>query len=76
MWRRSVRLACLVGALILMGIATTVIGGVLQGYLPDFGAYLANGSMFYIFIGGACGLVVITLLVGWVLGRAGAPKRR
>lgn len=66
----------LVGALILMGVATTVIGGVLQGFVPSFGTYLASGTMFYIFLGSACGLAVISLLVGWVIGRAGAPKRR
>jgi hypothetical protein len=66
----------LVGAMIVMGVASTVAAGVIQGFLPDYGAFLADGERFYFFLGGSVLLAVITLLVGWFVGKAFAPRRR
>ncbi len=65
----------LVGGLIVMAAAMTVVGGVLQGFLPTFARWLADGTNFYIFLGGAAGVLIIALVVGWLLGRTFTPKR-
>jgi hypothetical protein len=66
----------LVSAVILMGLAATIVAGLLQGFLPDFGHWLADGTNFFIFLGGAVGLVVIAAVAGWFASRASAPRRR
>lgn len=66
----------LVGALVLMALAATVVAGVVQGYLPDYGKFLGDGKTFYFFLGGAVLVPVITLVVGWFLGKAFVPRRR
>jgi len=66
----------LVGGLIVMAAASTVVAGVLQGFLPDYGRYFADGTRFFYFVGGAVGVVLLALLGGWLTGRALAPKRR
>jgi hypothetical protein len=66
----------LVGGLILMAVACTVVAGTLQGYLPDFGRLLSDGSNFYFSLGGAVLIAVLALLGGWFLGKAFAPRRR
>ncbi len=65
----------LVGAMILMALACSVVGGVVQGYLPDYGRFLGDGSIFFFFLGAAVLLAVITLLAGWFLGRALGGRR-
>jgi len=37
----------LVGGLIVMAAASTVVAGVLQGFLPDYGRYFADGTRFF-----------------------------
>ncbi len=64
------------GALSLMGGASTVVAGALQGFLPDFGATLCNGSNFWFFLGGSALLAVIALVGGWFLGKAFSGRRR
>lgn len=66
----------LVGALVLMALAATVVAGVVQGYLPDYGKFLGDGKTFYFFLGGAVLVPVIALVVGWFLGKAFVPRRR
>jgi len=66
----------LVGALVLMALACTVVAGALQGFLPDYGHFLGDGSRFYFFLGGAVLLSLITLLVGWFLGKTFSTRRR
>ncbi len=66
----------LVGGLLVMGLATTVVGGVLQGYLPDFARFLGDGSTFYFFLGGSVLLAIITLLIGWFISKALGPRAR
>ncbi len=62
----------LVGALLLLVFAGTVVGALMQGFVPDYVAYLSD--KFWFFIGGAVLLPVLGLLIGWVIGRAAAPK--
>jgi hypothetical protein len=66
----------LIGALLLMALAATVVAGVVQGYLPDYARVLGDGSKFYFFLGGAVLTPVIALAVGWFIGKALTPKRR
>lgn len=64
----------LAGALVLLAIAGSVVAGVLQGFVPDYGRWLSNN--FYLFLGGSAGLMVLALLIGWLLGKAAAAPRR
>jgi hypothetical protein len=66
----------LVGAMLLMALACSIVGSVVQGYLPDYGRFLGEGSTFFFFLGGAVLLAAITLLAGWFLGKAFNPRRR
>lgn len=66
----------LVGALVLMALACTVVAAVVQGYLPDYASFLGDGSKFYFFLAGAVVLPVIALVVGWFVGKALMPRRR
>lgn len=63
----------MVGALLLMVLAGSVAAAAAQGFYPDYGKFLSNH--FWAFLGGAVLLPVITLLVGWVVGKAGTPRR-
>jgi len=64
----------LVGALLLLTLAGSVVASNLQGFTPDYARFLSDN--FWPFLGGAVLLPILALLVGWVIGRAGAPKRR
>ncbi len=64
----------LVGALILMGVAASVVGGAVQGFVPDYGRFLGDGSKFWFFLGGAVLTVGLALLVGWFVGKAMGPR--
>jgi hypothetical protein len=63
----------LVGALILLGVAGAVVGGVVQGYLPDYALLLTKN--FWIFLGGTAVVVLLSVLIGWFVGRAMTPRR-
>jgi hypothetical protein len=63
----------LVGTLLLLTVAGSVVSGVLQGHLPGYAQTLSDN--FYAFLGGAAGVVIVSLLIGWVIGRAAAPRR-
>ena len=62
----------LVGAMILLVLAGSVVAGVMQGYLPDYAEFLSNN--FWFFLGGAVLVPILSLLVGWVIGRAAVPR--
>jgi len=62
----------LVGALILLALAGSVAAGVMQGYLPDYAEYLSNN--FWFFLGGAVLVPILSLVIGWVIGRAAVPR--
>lgn len=63
----------LVGALILLVVAGSVVAGMLQGFFPDYAKLLSNN--FWFFLGGAGAVPLLALLIGWVIGKAAAPKR-
>jgi hypothetical protein len=63
----------MVGALLLLVVAGSVVAGTMQGYFPDYGKFLSNH--FWYFLGGAVFVPVAGLLVGWVIGKAAVPKR-
>lgn len=63
----------LVGALIILGVAGSVVGGVLQGYLPDYARLLSN--YFWFFLGGTAVVVLLSMAIGWFVGRALTPRR-
>lgn len=55
------------GSLLVLAIAGSVVAGVMQGYVPDYGKYLSNNLL--IFVGIALGLPLISAGVGFALGR-------
>lgn len=64
----------MVGALILLAVGGSVVAAVLQGFTPDYARFLSNN--FLIFLGGSVLVTIVSLLVGWVVGRAaGLPRR-
>lgn len=63
----------LVGALIMLGMGASVVAGALQGFLPDYAQYLSNN--FLIFLGSAVGVVGISLVLGFFVGKAAGPRR-
>jgi hypothetical protein len=66
----------LVGALVLLALAGSVVAGAVQGYLPDYGRFLGDGSVFYFFLGGSVLTVAIGLAAGWFIAKALLPRRR
>lgn len=63
----------MVATLLLLTVGGTVVSGVLQGHLPGYAQWLSNN--FFIFLGGAAGVVVVALLLGWVVGNATTTRR-
>ena len=63
----------LVGVVILLAVGASVVGGVLQGFMPSYALSLSN--KFWVFVGGSIGLVALTTLLGWVVGKASSPRR-
>jgi len=66
----------LVASLLVMAVATTVVAGVVQGYVPDFGRFLADGGKFFIFLAAAIVVSGLAAVGGWFLTRAFAGRRR
>lgn len=65
----------MVGSLLVLAVAGSVVAGVLQGFVPDYGQYLSNN--FLIFIGIALGVPLLSVGVGFLLNRGGGvPVRR
>src|SRR5262245_17598718 len=63
----------MVGATIALAVAGSVVAGVLQGFMPDYARFLSNN--FWYFLGGTAVLIVITMFVGALLGKASTPRR-
>jgi hypothetical protein len=63
----------LVGALIVLTVASAVVGGVVQGFLPDYAQLLT--SKFWFFLPGSFLVAIIALAIGWFVGRATSPRR-
>jgi hypothetical protein len=66
----------LVAGLVLMALACTVLAGMLQGFVPDFGRALGQGNGFLIFLGVTVVVAGIGAAAGWFVGKAFAPRRR
>jgi len=64
----------LVAAILLLVTAGSVVAGTFQNFVPDYAKYLAGN--FLILLGGAVGVLILSILFGWLIGRAGAPVRR
>jgi hypothetical protein len=65
-----------VGVLVLMAVAGTVVAGAMQGFMPGPFRVFGDLPMLYYFMGGAVVLVGIAMLVGWFVGNAMTPRRR
>ena len=63
----------LVAALILLAIAGSVVGGALQGYLPDY-TRLLTGAL-WILPAVAVGVLIVAGGLGWFIGRATSVRR-
>ena len=63
----------LVGSLIVLMVAGSVVAGVLQNALPDY-ARLLSVNFLYTLIG-AVVVPILALLIGWIIGKASVPKR-
>lgn len=63
----------LVGALVVLLVAGSVVAGVLQNALPDYARFLSVN--FWYTLVGAVVVPILALLVGWLIGKASVPKR-
>lgn len=63
----------LVGALLLLVFAASVAAAALQGFIPSYAASLTGN--FWIMLGILAGVPVVTVLLGWVVGRFAVPRR-
>lgn len=61
-----------VGALLLLALAGSVVAALHQGFVPEYARLLSNH--FWFFVGGAVLFPILTLLVGWLVGRATAAR--
>lgn len=66
----------LAGGLVLAAFAHIIVASALQGFTPGFATALASGTMFWALLGGSIGVVGLAIVIGWLLGRAFAPRRR
>lgn len=63
----------LIGALIVLTVAGSVMAGMLQGYFPDYGKTLSNYFLYFLIA--AAAVPILALLIGWLIGKAAAPRR-
>jgi len=63
----------MVGALVLLVVAGSVVAGMLQGFFPDYAKFLSNHFVYFLL--GAAAVPILALLIGWVIGKAAVPKR-
>jgi hypothetical protein len=63
----------MVGALILLVVAGSVVAGMLQGFFPDYAKFLSNNFVYFLLA--AVAVPILALLIGWVIGKAAVPKR-
>lgn len=64
----------LAAALLALALGACVVGGVLQGFVPDYALFLSD--RFLIFLAGAVLVAGLAALIGWFLGRPSAPRNR
>ena len=65
----------LVAAMLLIALGTTITGGLVQGFMPEFARQIASGTNFWIFLGSAVGVAGIGVGTGWFLGRSLGGRR-
>ncbi len=65
----------LVGALLLIALAGSVAAAGLQNYVPTYADWLTKHFLIY-FLPGAVGVVGVSVLIGWLMGRATGGARR
>jgi len=63
----------MVGALLVLVVAGSVMAAVLQGFFPDYATFLSN-NFWYLLIG-AVVAPILSMLIGWIIGKASVPKR-
>ena len=63
----------MVGALLVLIVAGSVVAGMLQGFFPDY-AQMLSSNFWYLLIG-AVVVPILALLIGWVIGKTAVPKR-
>ncbi|MBN2445395.1 MAG: helix-turn-helix domain-containing protein [Phycisphaerae bacterium] len=63
----------LAGTLILIALAGSVAGAVLQGFMPDYALFLTKNFLMY-FLPGAVVVLGLSVALGWLLGRATARR--
>lgn len=59
----------LLGALIILAVSGSVVGGALQGFVPGYGLALADNYLYFVL--GSLGVVGVTTVLGWLVGKAG-----
>ena len=64
----------LVGCVLLMAVASTVVASVLQGFLPSFGQWMSDNYLITLAIG--AGVALLCTGIGWFVGKAMVPRRR
>jgi hypothetical protein len=63
----------LVGALLIVVVAGSIAAAAVQGFVPDYGIYLGQNFLYLIIA--ALLVPLLGLLVGWLIGRSGSPRR-
>lgn len=63
----------LVGATVVLAVSASVVGAVLQGYYPSYGLTFSNNFLYFIL--GSVLVLGLSALLGWVVGKAMAPRR-
>jgi hypothetical protein len=63
----------MVGALLVLVVAGSVVASMLQGFFPDYAQTLSN--YFWWLLIGAVVVPILSLLIGWVIGKTAIPKR-
>jgi hypothetical protein len=63
----------MVGTLLVLVVAGSVVAGVLQNAFPDYARFFSV-NFWYMLIG-AVVVPILALLIGWVIGKASMPKR-
>ena len=63
----------MIGALLVLVVAGSVVASVFQGFLPAYAKTFSN-EFLYLLIG-AVVVPILALLIGWVIGRAAVTKR-
>lgn len=64
----------MVGSLLMLALAGSVGAAALQGFAPGYAQYLSNNLL--VFLAVALGVPLVSVGIGWVMGRASSSPRR